>query len=196
MAHPQQKRMTADEFLVWHLSQDGKYELVDGLPVPHRAMAGGSTQHNWIAANIQGHLFAQLRGSPCMPMGSDAAIRTSIEQVRFPEVLVDCTPPDPTVYEARNPIALFEVLSPTTRTYDFQIKFTEYMRHPSLRTIVLIESERMDVLVHTRDDAGHWPPVRLRQPTDRVPIEGTAASLTLAEIYERVEFAPAANGPA
>ncbi len=37
--------MTVEEFLEWNLSQDERYELVDGVPVPLRAMAGAKDEH-------------------------------------------------------------------------------------------------------------------------------------------------------
>ena len=188
MAQPRLKPMTADEFFVWHLAQESKYELVDGFAVPHRAMTGGTLVHSRIAANILGHLFIQLRGTSCMPMGSDTAIRTSIERVRYPDVIVDCSPPDRTNYEARNPIALFEVLSPTTRTLDLQVKLAEYMRHAGMRTIVLIEPDRMDVIVYTRDGEGQWQLVRLEKPEDDFGVAGTSARVRLLDVYEGVSF--------
>jgi Uma2 family endonuclease len=196
MADAAQKRMTADEFLVWHLAQELKYELVDGIPVPHRAMAGGSIVHSAIAGNILGRMQDRLRGSPCRPHGSDLAVRTSISQVRYPEVSVNCAPLLPEVYEATNPIAVFEVLSPSTSRIDLQIKLIEYQRHPAIKTIVLIEPGVIDVIVHTRDATSDWQYVRLRSIADTLAIAGTDARLSLAEIYEDIPFAPAAAVPA
>ena len=123
-----------------------------------------------------------------MPMGSDTAIRTSIERVRYPDVIVDCSPPDRTTNEARNPVALFEVLSPTTRTLDLQVKLAEYMRHPAMRIFVLTEPDRMDVVAYTRDDIGQWPLLQMEKPDDLAPVAGTEAQARLAEIYEGIGF--------
>jgi Uma2 family endonuclease len=199
MAQPQQKRMTADEFLVWHLRQEDKFELVDGIPVLKQArsmaarsamttrmMAGGTLTHSRVASNIQGHLFAKLRGSPCQPYGSDLAVRTSIDQVRYPEVTVDCAEPKHGDKEAVKPIAVFEVLSPSTRTNDLQVKLAEYMRHPVLRTIVIIEPAIADVVVHVRDAANQWQTSRLRILSEHFVVPGPDVSLSLAEIYESI----------
>lgn len=197
MADAVQKRMTADEFLVWHLAQDGKkYELVDGIPVPHRSMAGAKNLHNRIAANVLGHLFGRLRASPCQPSGSDMAVRTSIDQVRYPEVTIDCAPTDRTSLEAVRPIAVFEVLSASTRTYDLQVKLLEYLRHPMLSTIALIDPDLMEVIVYSRDDKREWQIARLKKPEETLVVQGTDALLSLAEIYDRVPLTPTAAAPA
>jgi Uma2 family endonuclease len=118
MAEAKHKEMTADEFLIWCLSQDERYELVDGFPVPLRAMTGASTLHDQIAVNTIASLHAQLRGTGCRPTTPDVALRTAIKRVRRPDVTIECAPPESKSYESRNPIATFDVLSPTTRKTD------------------------------------------------------------------------------
>ncbi len=189
MATPQQKTMTADEFLLWCLDQDERYELVDGVPVPMRAMAGASTAHDRISSNIIGLVFAQLRGSGCWPTTPDTALRTKINRVRRPDVTIECAPPDQKSYEVRNPVAAFEVLSPTTERTDKLLKLPEYMRHPTLRTIALISPYDMTVHLYQRDEAGEWQGERLRAPTDEFEILGTTAKLSLGEIYDGVPLA-------
>lgn len=199
-----QRRMTADEFLVWHQSQEDKYELVDGIPVLKiakskatrdrlkigaTAMAGGTLTHSSVASNIIGHLFAKLRTSSCKPYGSDLAVRAAIDQVRYPEVTIDCGPKQGDSKEATTPIAVFEVLSPSTRVLDLQIKQYEYMRHPSLRTIVVVDTDAMDVFVHACGADGKWSTSRLRASADSFEIQGTDARVSVAEIYDGVTFA-------
>ena len=191
MAAPQPKTMTADEFLLWCLDQDERYELVDGVPVPMRAMAGASTAHDRISSNIIGTVFAQLRGTGCWPTTPDTAVRTKINRVRRPDVTIECAPPDQKSYEARNPVAAFEVLSPTTEGTDKLVKLPEYMRHPTLRTIALISPFGMVVHLFQRDDAGEWQGVRLRSPEDAFDIQGTTAKLSLGEIYDGVPLGAA-----
>ena len=186
MAHAKPKEMTADEFLIWNLSQEERYELVDGFPVPLRGMSGASTTHDQIVVNLIALLRDRLRGTNCRPTTPDVALRTAIKRVRRPDVTIERAPPDAKSYEARNPVAVFEVLSPTTRKHDRTVKLAEYMRHPSLRTIVHIDPDLMDIVVYRRDDAGQWQDEPLDRPEHRCEIAGTNAALTLAEIYEDV----------
>jgi Uma2 family endonuclease len=196
MAAAPQKRMTSDEFLDWIQHQEEKYELVDGIPVkkfrprrgaPTTGMAGGTVRHRSIAANIRGHLYAKLKGGPCHPHASNLAVRTAIDQTRFPEVTVDCGPRVSELKEAIAPIAVFEVLSPTTRGIDTQIKLVEYRRHQCIRTIVVVEPEDVDILVYARDDAGEWQMTRFRDRADAFDVVGTSARLSLDEIYEGIK---------
>jgi Uma2 family endonuclease len=196
--------MTGDEFLLWCLTQEDKYELVDGVPVamwqpPSAAakvaggsvssvtgMAGASRRHDRITSNVIVSIGSQLRGTGCWAATSDTALRTKIKRIRRPDVTVECSPPDDATYEAQNPVATFEVLSPTTERTDKQVKLPEYMGHPKLRTIVLIDPKSMSVQVYERAADGDWLGRRLTTPTDEILIAGTSAKLTLADIYEDV----------
>lgn len=186
MAHTKHQEMTADEFLIWCLDQEERHELVDGFPVPLRAMSGASTAHDTIVVNIIGHLFQQLRGTNCRPTTPDTALRTSIKRVRRPDVTIECAPPDAKSYESRNPVAVFEVLSPTTKKNDRNVKLQEYMRHPSLRTIVHIDPDLMDVLVYMRGADGQWDTERLEQSDATVKVADTPVALALSAIYDGV----------
>jgi Uma2 family endonuclease len=186
MAEAKQRPMSVEEFLEWNLSQDQRYELVDGFPVPLRAMAGATRQHDMIVVNVIAALRGKLRGGPCMPCTADTAVRTKIKSVRRPDVTIECAPPERGALEARSPVAVFEVLSPTTRKLDRSVKLEEYRRHPSLQTIVHIDPDEMDVVVYARTTSGDWEDARLGQPDDIVHVTGTPAALRLSDIYEGV----------
>ncbi len=107
MAETAKKLMTVDEFFLWCRDQDERYELVDGVPVPLRAMSGASTAHDAIAVNIIAAMHAQLRGTGCRPTTPDSALRTAIRRVRRPDVTIECAPPSTRSYEAIKPVAVF-----------------------------------------------------------------------------------------
>lgn len=185
--------MTVEEFLEWNLSQDQRYEFVDGVPVPLGAMAGAKDEHDTIVVNLIIALGSQLAGTPCRPKKADTAARTRIKRVRRPDVTIECAPVERGSLEARNPIAVFEVLSPTTRQLDRSEKLDEYIHHPSLRAIVHIDPGIMDVMVYTRTANGQWQAARLDQPEGVVRIPDLPVSLSLASVYDGV---PLASAPA
>ena len=62
MAETQMRSMTPEEFYEWQLDQDERYELVEGVPVPLRAMTGASNVHDVILVNCIGQLGAICEG--------------------------------------------------------------------------------------------------------------------------------------
>ena len=196
MADTHQQTMTVEEFLQWNLDQDERYELVDGIPVPLRAvdpatgMDGARGEHDAIVVNLIVALGNQSRGGPCKPRTANTAVRTKIKGVRRPDVTIECSPLERGSLEARNPVAVFEVLSPTTRKIDRSVKLQEYRRHPGLRAIVHIDPDLMDVIVYTRNGSGDWDDRRFEAPEDMVHIADTPIALRLSGIYEGVPLSP------
>ena len=178
--------MTVEEFLQWNLDQEERFELVDGVPVPLRAMAGATGEHDTIVVNLIAQLRQRLAGTPCRPRTADTAVRTKIKRVRRPDVTIECAPVEVGSLEARNPVAVFEVLSPTTRQLDRSEKYEEYVRHPNLQTIVHIDPTFMDVMVFSRAPDGTWEPKRLGAPEDLIEVVGLPVALPLAAVYDGV----------
>jgi Uma2 family endonuclease len=75
MAETQMHSMTPEEFYECQLDQDERYELVDGVPVPLRAMTGASNVHDAILVNCIGELGSYLRGRPCRVASANTALR-------------------------------------------------------------------------------------------------------------------------
>ena len=163
--------MTVEEFLEWNLSRDERCELVDGVPVPLRAMAGAEDEHDTIVVNLIADLSNQLRGSNCRPKTADTAIRTKIKNVRPPDVTIERAPVERGSLEARIPAAVIEVLSPTMRKIDRSVD---------------LQADMMDVIIYARDATGEWNDTRLDQPDDHVELDDPPVSIRLSDIYDGV----------
>ena len=139
-----------------------------------------------VLLNLLAALKNQLRHSGCRPKTADTALRTRIRRVRRPDVTVECADVELGSLEARNPIAVFEVLSPTTRQLDRSEKLQEYQQHPRLQTIVHVDPSLMDVMVYTRGTDGLWEGKRLQLGDDVIRLTGTPVALDLATVYDGV----------
>jgi Uma2 family endonuclease len=79
--------MSPEEFLEWCQFQEGRYELVDGVPV---AMAGAKRRYDQIVVNVLGSLASQLQGHRCRLFTADTAVRIPAGNVRRPDAGADC----------------------------------------------------------------------------------------------------------
>jgi Uma2 family endonuclease len=190
MAEAQTRTMTVEEFYQWQLDQDERYELVEGVPVPLRAMTGASNVHDVILVNCIIELGNRLRGKPCRVASADTALRTSIRSARRPDVTVDCAAPEKTSYEARRPTVVVEVLSPSTRKIDRFTKLEEYRRHPGLRHILLLDPDSISAKLYSRPDDGVWSDAELIGADALVALTAIDVSLPLGALYERVTLDP------
>ena len=79
------------------------------------------------------------------------------------------------------PILLFEVLSKSTRSYDFGTKLPLYKQIPTLNTIVYIETKKVSVLVMKRQSKNRWVETEYTQKDDFFLIKETP--IYLKDIY-------------
>ena len=178
---------TLDEFFAWQVEQDERYELVNGYPA--RMMTGASNRHDVVTSNIQGELRNRLKGQPCRPFTADGAVETLPGQIRRPDAGIDCGAFDPDGYLAAQPVAVFEVLSPSTRDFDRLRKVDEYKRVSTMRHIVVVEPIRPQVLVWSRvSEGGAWTPEEITGLDGVIHLAAVAIELPLLELYDRLGF--------
>ena len=188
MEQAARKIWSAEEFFAWQERQEDRYELVDGQPL--RMMAGASNAHNRIVINIQGQMYLQLRDSPCQPFNGDGSVQTKPGQFRRPDVGVECGPFVPGGYWLAAPRMIAEVLSPSTRDIDTIRKLDEYQSIPSLRRILLVETNRPEVAMWVRDEAGRWIRSDVAGLEAGIDMPEIGVALPMAEIYRSIAFQP------
>ena len=185
MANAARKLMTVEEFLVWCLDQEDRYELEDGVPI--RLMTGASSRHDRIVTNIIGLLWSQLRGTRCTTTTADIALRTKLRFTRRPDVMVTCDPPRPDTYEATDAKLVVEVLSPSNRGLRWQRKLEEYRHRAGLTYILLVESRAPEAILLTRVGDG-WQDTDFDGLDTVVDLTAIGCRLPMAEIYDGVTF--------
>lgn len=186
-------RLTEAEYLAAERAADCRSEYVNGEMV---LMTGASYQHNQLTARLIGSLRARLKGSGCEAVGQD--LRTLVDSTRlytYPDVVIVCGKPafaDAKQDTLTNPTAIFEVLSPSTESWDRGGKFQHYQRIESLQEYVLVTQEAPRVERFRRDGA-RWSYERIDGLDALLILETPPLQLPLAEIYEGLEFSGVAE---
>jgi Uma2 family endonuclease len=174
-------KMTVDEFLEWCLTQEERYELVDGVP---QMMTGARRLHDRVVRRALIALDGRLRGGPCEPFTDDIALITPKGQVRRADVLVDCGPMEDDDLRARSPVLVIEVLSKSTRQMDLLRKTAEYKTVPSMRYILLLDPDEVAAIFHVRQADGRWEDTPIIGRDTDIHMPEINVSLTLGEFYE------------
>lgn len=87
----------------------------------------------------------------------------------------------------QNPTVVFEVLSPSTKSYDLTEKLEEYKTFESLEQVVFIYQDKMKVTSYRRSyDPVGWLNQDFINGKDNLDVEGK--SLELSDIYEKIDF--------
>ena len=177
------KQMSLDEFLAWEERQELRYEY-DGLAA--RAMTGGTQAHAGIQVNLMAALRNGLRGKPCRAFGSELKVRTQTS-IRYPDALIVCGPLEPRSTFARDPVVIFEILSPSSARLDLGAKNAEYQTIPSLRRYVVLHQTQAAAEVFRRDENGEWT-FEFLDASSLLEMPEADVRLALAEIYEDIVF--------
>ncbi len=180
--HP--ARMTQEEFFAWAESQEGRYEFDGFQPV---AMTGGSADHDRIRFRIHSALDRRLGGSPCEPFGPDMGITVGII-TRYPDVLVNCTRFPGKDRVAPDPIVVFEVVSPSSKSLDHDVKAGEYHAVPSIQHYVIIGQDEIRLTVFGRQDGPAWLKVVLTGADGILRLSALGIEIPVEEFYQGVAF--------
>jgi Uma2 family endonuclease len=185
-------RLTPQQYLALERKSEVKHEYHAGVMY---AMPGTSREHNLIAGNLFAEIRAQLRDRPCEAYMSDIRVLVGPTGLyTYPDVMAVCGEPrfeDREVDTLLNPMAIIEVLSPTTEAYDRGKKFGHYRRLESLREYVLVSQDEVRVERYTRR-GDEWVLTELSRLEDSLRLESIGCEVSLREIYAKVVFA----GPA
>lgn len=186
MGVPEHEKLTVEEFFDALLGEEGRYELVDGVAY---AMAGAKQGHNVIGSNVQTALVPAGKKSGCRTTSSDTGIQTGPNTVRYPDVVIDCGPPNPLATTASHPTVVVEVSSPGTAVFDYGAKLREYQSIPSVQVVIQIESEIALVKAHRRSGSD-WIEETYEDMDANIELPSLSTTLSLREIYDTLEVRP------
>ncbi|TVP77983.1 MAG: Uma2 family endonuclease [Puniceicoccaceae bacterium] len=176
--------ISVEEYIEGEQFSEVRHEYIGGQVY---AMSGGSEAHNLLAGNLYAALREHFRGRPCKVFMADMKLRLNIAEddiFYYPDVLVSCDPTDDAKYYKSKPVALVEVLSPSTERLDRREKFLSYQRLPSLEEYVLVDQEQMHVTLFRK--VNDWKPEHFTEGSDRLILASLTFGLSLSAIYEDV----------
>ncbi len=186
-------KLTIEEYIEFDKNTEGRWEYFDGEVVD---MAGGSLNHNRIASNISRNLGNQLEDKECIALPGDMRLKVpKALPYRYPDVVVVCGEPIIETIQGQemlvNPLLIVEVLSASTKAYDFDLKFTAYQSIQSFREYLLVAQDRAHVTQYVRQPDEQWLRRDIEGMENVVRLASVDCELTFNEIYRLVKFPPA-----
>ena len=134
----------------------------------------------------------RLLEKSCSPSSQDVGIQICDAQIRCPDLAIDWGPFIDGDYIASDPCAVFEVLSPSTRPCDQTKKHGEYKSVACLRHLLLIDTDRAEIIAYVRGEDGAWSSRTLAGLDAVVDFADIGFSLLLADAYRGPTFRPRA----
>ena len=156
------------------------------------AMSGAKMQHNRVVKNLYTQLIYKLKGKPCEPYGSDARIHVEKNTLfTYPDISVICGEPitrNNDDYNVLNPTIIFEVLSPSTKSYDRGDKFKLYRDIPTLKEYVLVDPEAIGIEAYRINRDGNWELKEYTNLSETLSLPSILVHIDLVDIYERTKL--------
>lgn len=182
--------MTVDQFLEMERASDVKHEYFNGEVVE---MPGGTRRHARIIRNFLNCLSAKLveNGDQLEALPSDMKVKTPSGLYTYPDLSVSTNSANLEGEDdlSVEPVALVEVLSPSTEAYDRGEKFRRYETIPTLRLYVLVSQNRAQIELFERSSANdRWQLSRIEGVDAECSLGPLDVSIRIGEIYRGVDF--------
>ena len=181
---------TVEEYLAGERQTLDKHEYINGEIV---AMAGATRAHNLIGLNAATEIRFQLKGRKCEVYANDMRVRMRGARYGYPDVVVVCGEPqfaDNEFDVLLNPVIVVEVLSDSTRFRDKTEKLETYLAMESVRECLLIEQNKTRVEQYIKQTPRQWLLRIFESADETIALDAIGCTLSLAEVYAQVEFAP------
>ncbi len=185
----QKRHYTIEEYLEMEKVSTVKHEYSQGEIF---AMSGAAFNHNLIFSDVFGLLFSKLKGSKCIPFGSDMRMNIPKNTLfTYPDISIYCNGLTHSEFDedtAILPTVIIEILSPSTKNYDRGKKFNLYKDIPSLKEYIMIDSESVSVEAYYFNDEQNWILHQHQGISDTLTFISMGFGVTLADIYKHVSF--------
>ncbi len=173
------KPMSRQEFFEWAEAQDERYEFDGEQPV---LMTGGQVGHGRLQIKLLIMLTTHLSGSPFEVLGPDVGVATSAQRVRYPDAVVTRGFTDARARIVSDPVAVFEVISPSTSHIDRIVKSREYGAVDSIRSYVVLDLDAAAATVFQKQPDGTWRTIAVTSE-ETISLPELRIALPLAELY-------------
>ena len=180
--------LSVEEYLAFERAADSKHEYDAGEII---AFAGATRRHNLISGNTFRNLGNQLAQKPCEVYMAKMRVRATATAYVYPDVVVVCGEPvfaDDEFDTLLNPMAVVEVLSPSTEARDRGDKLQYYSSLESLKEYLLIAQDKIRVDHYIKQSGNEWNLRVYSEPGDEVDLGSIGCKLRISDIYAKVQF--------
>jgi Uma2 family endonuclease len=175
--------MSKEAYFAWIERQDGRYEYAKGRVI---MMVRVTLNHALVTSNLHVSLKSRLPAERFNVLFEGFAVNVG-DSVRYPDVLVQPAQRDGKALEAKAPILIAEVLSPSTLHVDFGDKRQEYLQLPSLDTYLVIAPDEPRTWIWQRGDEGFpGEPQIIEGLNERIALTALGVEVPLSEIYRGI----------
>jgi Uma2 family endonuclease len=189
IAQTEKSNYTIEEYLEFELNSDERHEYINGEIVP---MTGGTPEHNEIASILNAILRISLKGKPYSIFVADQRLWIPDRNLyTYPDVMVIQRPIQLQTGRTdtiTNPLAIAEVLSKSTKSYDRDEKFAAYRTIPTFQEYLLIDQYTPHVEQYSKTDSQKWIFSEYDGLESSLVLASIPVEIRLVDLYEGIEL--------
>ncbi|MBD2594890.1 Uma2 family endonuclease [Nostoc spongiaeforme FACHB-130] len=185
----QQQYYTPEEYLQLEEAAEYKSEYIDGQIIP---MAGGTVNHARISLNLGSVLNFAFRQQNYEVFVGDVRLWISQKRIyTYPDVMIIAGESE--FFKNRqdiitNPQIIVEVLSKSTKNYDYEDKFAAYRTIPTFQEYLLIDQYRIHVEQFSKIGKKQWNLREYDEEDNAIAFASVAFEISLQDLYNKVNF--------
>lgn len=176
------KPLSLEAYLALEAASSRRHHLVEGFLW---AMAGAGKAHNQLLTRLLLQLAPRALAQGCEAYAADRRLKTAQDTVFYPDLMVVCDPSSSPLYE-ETPCLLVEILSESTEDLDRGKKLWHYLRLPSLKAYLMVDSRRVSLEAYLRQ--GETWVYRALGPKEALALPCPPVTLSVEALYQGVEL--------
>lgn len=189
IAQTEKSNYTIEEHLEFELNSDERHEYINGEIVP---MTGGTPEHNEIASILNAIFRISLKGKPYSIFVADQRLWIPDRNLyTYPDVMVIQRPIQLQMGRTdtiTNPLAIAEVLSKSTKSYDRDEKFAADRTIPTFQEYLLIDQYTPHVEQYSKTDSQKWIFSEYDGLESSLFLASIPVEIRLLDLYEGIEL--------
>jgi Uma2 family endonuclease len=170
---------TEEEYFAFEEKSELKHEYINSTLFE---MSGASKYHNLLLINLVILLKPLLKNIGKELYVDNYKVRTPDGNYFYPDLII--SEPNTAKYYTDSPAVIVEVLSDSTRAFDFTDKFIQYRKFTTLQYYLCIEPEVINVIFYYKSDNGEWQAEIFTKPDDVINLPKLGFSISLKDIYQ------------
>jgi Uma2 family endonuclease len=175
---------SVEEYLLLEESSEVRHEFNNGYLYE---ISGASDNHNLICQNLLLFFRSLLKPKGFYTFIENMKVKIHNENIYYyPDIIVTKEErTNETRYVKFQPALLAEVTSDSTRKIDMVDKLIQYQKYPSLNYYLIVEQDKQEVIVVSRNADGNWQSETYNQPNAIINLPALEVQLSIKEIYEQ-----------
>lgn len=176
------KAYSVEEYFQFEESSEIRHEFINGYLYE---ISGASRKHHFICKNLLFFFEKLLRTKGYLIFIENMKIKIPNEIIYYyPDIIVtNEKQTNENRYVQFQPVLLAEVTSDSTRKTDMVDKLIQYQKFPSLKYYLIVEQDKEEIIVISRNVQGNWHSETYNETTATINLCALEIQLNLQEIY-------------